>query len=54
MLLRALVAELPEARYQTHYLKVTGLSKRDTWLTWQTSGGTRTAAGYISFPWRLE
>jgi len=28
-LLRALVASLPEARYRTHYVKVTGLSKRD-------------------------
>jgi len=27
--LRALVARLPEARYRTHYVKVTGLSKRD-------------------------
>ena len=28
-LLRRLVAELPEARYHVHYVKVTGLSKRD-------------------------
>ncbi|MBK8980720.1 MAG: ATP-binding protein [Planctomycetes bacterium] len=27
--LRAVVARLPEARYSTHYVKVTGLSKRD-------------------------
>jgi type II secretory pathway predicted ATPase ExeA len=29
VVLRALVAGLPEARYHTHYVKVTGLSKRD-------------------------
>lgn len=29
MLLRALKARLPEARYRTHYIKVTNLSKRD-------------------------
>ena len=29
-LLRAIVARLPEARYRCHYVKVTGLSKRDT------------------------
>jgi molybdopterin-guanine dinucleotide biosynthesis protein len=28
-LLRRLVAELPEARYQVSYVKVTSLSKRD-------------------------
>lgn len=28
-LLRAVIARLPEARYRTHYVKVTGLSKRD-------------------------
>lgn len=27
--LRAVVSRLPEARYRTHYVKVTGLSKRD-------------------------
>ncbi len=27
--LRAIVARLPDARYRTHYVKVTGLSKRD-------------------------
>jgi general secretion pathway protein A len=27
--LRAVIARLPEARYRTHYVKVTGLSKRD-------------------------
>lgn len=29
MVLRALKARLPEARYRTHYIKVTNLSKRD-------------------------
>jgi general secretion pathway protein A len=28
-LLRAMITKLPEARYRTHYVKVTGLSKRD-------------------------
>ena len=28
-LLRAIVERLPDARYRTHYVKVTGLSKRD-------------------------
>jgi type II secretory pathway predicted ATPase ExeA len=28
-ILRAMVARLPEAHYRTHYVKVTGLSKRD-------------------------
>jgi type II secretory pathway predicted ATPase ExeA len=28
-LLRAVLSRLPEARYRTHYVKVTGLSKRD-------------------------
>lgn len=28
-LLRAVITRLPEARYRTHYVKVTGLSKRD-------------------------
>jgi general secretion pathway protein A len=29
LVLRAVIDQLPEARYRTHYVKVTGLSKRD-------------------------
>jgi len=45
-LLRALVAQLPEARYRIHYLKVTGLSKRDMCREIATALGAPPAGTY--------
>jgi type II secretory pathway predicted ATPase ExeA len=45
VVLRTLVDTLPEARYRTHYLKVTDLSKRDLCREIATALGAK-AAGY--------
>jgi len=45
-LLRRLVAELPEARYQVHYTKVTDLSKRDMCREIAVACGANAAGSY--------
>lgn len=45
-LLRALVAQLPEARYRVHYVKVTDLSKRDMCREIASSIGAKPAGTY--------
>lgn len=54
VLLRALVAALPEARYQTHYLKVTGLSKRDMCREIATAVGAPAAGSYPLLVRRIQ
>jgi len=53
-LLRALVAALPEARYRTHYLKVTGLSKRDMCREIATALGSPPAGTYPALVRRIQ
>ena len=53
-LLRALVAQLPEARYRIHYVKVTGLSKRDMCREIATALGTPAAGTYPSLVRRIQ
>jgi len=53
-LLRALVATLPEARYRIHYLKVTGLSKRDMCREVATALGTAAAGTYPALVRRVQ
>lgn len=50
-ILRALVARLPEARYRCHYVKVTGLSKRDMCREIATAIGAPPAG---AFPFLLR
>ena len=53
-LLRALRAQLPEARYRIHYVKVTGLSKRDMCREIATAVGTRPAGTYPTLVRRIQ
>lgn len=53
-LLRALVARLPEARYRTHYVKVTNLSKRDMCREIATACGALPAGSYPMLVRRLQ
>ena len=53
-LLRALVARLPEARYRTHYVKVTNLSKRDMCREIATACGAPPAGSYPMLVRRLQ
>jgi general secretion pathway protein A len=53
-LLRALCAQLPEARYRIHYVKVTGLSKRDMCREIATAIGSEPAGIYPTLVRRLQ
>jgi len=53
-LLRCLLARLPEARYHTHYVKVTGLSKRDMCREIAIACGTPPAGSYPMLVRRLQ
>ena len=46
LVLRSVRAQLPEARYRTHYVKVTSLSKKDMCREITTTIGTRPAGTY--------
>jgi general secretion pathway protein A len=54
MLLRALCDQLPEARYRVHYVKVTGLSKRDMCREIATALGTEPAGIYPTLVRRIQ
>jgi len=54
VLLRALVSALPEARYRTHYVKVTGLSKRDMCREIAAALGLAPAGTYPSLVRKLQ
>lgn len=54
MVLRALVDRLSEARFRTHYVKVTDLSKRDFCRELCQATGAKTAATYGSLVRRLQ
>jgi len=53
-LLRALRAQLPEARYRVHYVKVTGLSKRDMCREIATALGAEPAGIYPTLVRRIQ
>lgn len=53
-LLRALVAKLPEARVRVHYVKVTGLSKRDMCREIALACGAEPAGSYPMLVRRLQ
>jgi general secretion pathway protein A len=53
-LLRALRAQLPEARYRIHYVKVTGLSKRDMCREIATAVGAEPAGIYPTLVRRIQ
>ena len=53
-LLRALVQALPEARYRTRYVKVTGLSKRDMCREIAVACGAEPAGSYPMLVRRLQ
>ncbi|QDV09321.1 hypothetical protein Poly30_48790 [Planctomycetes bacterium Poly30] len=53
-LLRSLVHALPEARYRTHYVKVTGLSKRDMCREIAAALGLPPAGTYPSLVRKLQ
>ena len=53
-ILRAVVAQLPEARYRTHYVKVTGLSKRDMCREIAQAMGLPPVGTYPSLVRRLQ
>ncbi len=53
-LLRALVAELSEARYRVSYIKVTGLSKRDLCRELATAIGTQGAGSFPMLVRRIQ
>lgn len=53
-LLRALVAALPEARFRFHYVKVTGLSKRDMCREIANACGAEPAGSYPMLVRRLQ
>lgn len=53
-LLRALLAELPEARYRVHYVKVTGLSKRDMCREIATAIGLTPAGTFPALVRKLQ
>jgi len=52
--LRAVLASLPEARYRTHYVKVTGLSKRDMCREIAQAVGLPPAGSYPSLVRKLQ
>lgn len=52
--LRAVIARLPEARYRTHYVKVTGLSKRDMCREIAQAIGLPPAGTYPSLVRKLQ
>lgn len=52
--LRALIARLPEARYRIHYVKVTGLSKRDMCREIAQAVGLAPAGTYPTLVRRLQ
>lgn len=52
--LRAVLASLPEARYRTHYVKVTGLSKRDLCREIAQAIGLPPAGSYPSLVRKLQ
>jgi general secretion pathway protein A len=53
-LLRAIRARLPEARYRVHYIKVTGLGKRDLCREIATAMGVQSAGTYPVLVRRLQ
>ncbi len=53
-LLRALTARLPDARYRVHYVKVTGLSKRDLCREIATACGAAPAGSFPMLVRRLQ
>jgi len=53
-LLRAVTARLPEARYRTHYVKVTGLSKRDMCREIAQATGIEPAGTYPALVRKLQ
>lgn len=53
-LLRRLVSHLPEARYRTHYVKVTSLSKRDMCREIAAAVGAEPAGTYPNLVRRLQ
>ena len=53
-LLRALVSQLPEARYRVHYVKVTDLSKRDLCREIAVACGAKPAGSYPMLVRRLQ
>lgn len=53
-LLRAVISRLPEARYRTHYVKVTGLSKRDMCREIAQATGLAPAGTYPSLVRKLQ
>lgn len=53
-LLRALVGHLPEARYRAHYVKITGLSKRDMCREISLTVGVEPAGTFPSLVKRLQ
>jgi type II secretory pathway predicted ATPase ExeA len=54
LVLRGLVAELPEARYHVHYVKVTGLCKRDFCREVAAAVGVNPAGTYPYLVRRLQ
>jgi type II secretory pathway predicted ATPase ExeA len=52
--LRAVISRLPEARYRTHYVKVTGLSKRDMCREIAQAIGLAPAGTYPTLVRRLQ
>ncbi len=52
--LRAVLARLPEARYRTHYVKVTGLSKRDLCREISQAIGVPPAGSYPALVRKLQ
>lgn len=53
-LLRRVASELPDARYSVHYVKVTGLSKRDMCREIATACGATPAGSYPMLVRRLQ
>lgn len=53
-ILRAVLARLPDARYRTHYVKVTGLSKRDMCREIAQAIGVEPAGSYPSLVRKLQ
>lgn len=53
-LIRKLMVRLPEARYDVHYVKVTGLSKRDMCREIATACGAPPAGSYPHLVFRLQ
>lgn len=54
LVLRALVSRLPEARYRTHYVKVTNLSKRDMCREISMAAGAEPAGSFPSLVRKLQ